>query len=73
MDIGAGKTSLVVRFVENNFHSNLQSTIGASFLVKKVYAPSLIEANEDKWMIVLCDYKYGIQLVRNGFGLWLLR
>ena len=36
--VGAGKTSLVVRFVENNFHSNLQSTIGASFLVKKVYA-----------------------------------
>jgi Ras-related protein Rab-21 len=35
---GAGKTSLVVRFVENNFHRNLQSTIGASFLVKKVYA-----------------------------------
>ena len=34
---GAGKTSLVVRFVENNFHRNLQSTIGASFLVKKVY------------------------------------
>jgi len=33
---GAGKTSLVVRFVENNFHRNLQSTIGASFLVKKV-------------------------------------
>ena len=35
--VGAGKTSLVVRFVENNFHRNLQSTIGASFLVKKVY------------------------------------
>jgi GTPase SAR1 family protein len=34
---GAGKTSLVVRFVENNFHRNEQSTIGASFLVKKVY------------------------------------
>lgn len=39
MFVGAGKTSLVVRFVENNFSSNLQSTIGASFLVKKVYAP----------------------------------
>ena len=43
---GAGKTSLVVRFVENNFHRNLQSTIGASFLVKKVYLnPSLAEDN----------------------------
>lgn len=43
---GAGKTSLVVRFVENNFHRNLQSTIGASFLVKKVYGdPSLAEDN----------------------------
>jgi hypothetical protein len=39
---GAGKTSLVVRFVENNFHRNEQSTIGASFLVKKVYVSPLV-------------------------------
>jgi len=39
---GAGKTSLVVRFVENNFHRNLQSTIGASFLVKKVQVDDCI-------------------------------
>ena len=56
---GAGKTSLVVRFVENSFHRNLQSTIGASFLVKKVYvSPSaaLVDC-VDKLMIVLCDYR----------------
>jgi Ras-related protein Rab-21 len=33
---GVGKTSLVVRFVESNFSTSTQSTIGASFLVKKV-------------------------------------
>jgi len=56
---GAGKTSLVVRFVENSFHRNLQSTIGASFLVKKVYVPSSLSLVDgvDKWMIVLFGYR----------------
>ena len=58
---GAGKTSLVVRFVENNFHRNLQSTIGASFLVKKVYFFPLLSGfadRLDKLMTVLCGYRY---------------
>jgi GTPase SAR1 family protein len=58
---GAGKTSLVVRFVENNFHKNEQSTIGASFLVKKVYAYSLGHAPanfKDKLTIVLSGYRF---------------
>jgi len=83
---GAGKTSLVVRFVENNFHRNLQSTIGASFLVKKVYVippPIRISGlmDVDKLMIVLYGYRFGdsgivgdsrfgIQRDRNGFGRW---
>lgn len=69
---GAGKTSLVVRFVENNFHRNMQSTIGASFLVKKVY-PSFISPfllMEGKWMIVLYGCKFGTRQGKNGFALW---
>jgi Ras of Complex, Roc, domain of DAPkinase len=74
---GAGKTSLVVRFVENNFHRNEQSTIGASFLVKKVYrlhTPRLpwerVLIGVDKSMIVWCGYRFGILPDRNGFGRW---
>jgi Ras of Complex, Roc, domain of DAPkinase len=75
---GAGKTSLVVRFVENNFHRNEQSTIGASFLVKKVYylpcpRKSLsrpVLTGIDKLMIALCGYRFGILPDRNGFGRW---
>jgi small GTP-binding protein len=33
---GVGKTSLVNRFVKNAFHPSIHSTIGASFLTKRV-------------------------------------
>ncbi len=35
-DKGAGKTSLVLRFVEGRFAQNQQSTIGAFFLIKSL-------------------------------------
>lgn len=58
---GAGKTSLVVRFVENNFHRNQQSTIGASFLVKKVSVSLCfwIRLTEvDRSTTALCGYRF---------------
>jgi hypothetical protein len=58
---GAGKTSLVVRFVENNFHRNQQSTIGASFLVKKVFVSFCFwtELTQvDRSMTALCGYRF---------------
>ncbi|KAK9234550.1 P-loop containing nucleoside triphosphate hydrolase protein [Lipomyces kononenkoae] len=39
---GAGKTSLVVRYVHNKFHDNQQSTIGASFLAKKIVVDGVV-------------------------------
>lgn len=35
-DSGVGKTSLVMRFVHQQFMTNLNPTIGASFLTKTV-------------------------------------
>ena len=34
---GVGKTSIISRFVENEFYSSLESTIGASFSTKSIY------------------------------------
>ncbi|KAK9467976.1 P-loop containing nucleoside triphosphate hydrolase protein [Lipomyces arxii] len=39
---GAGKTSLVVRYVHNKFHDSQQSTIGASFLAKKIVVDGVV-------------------------------
>jgi len=36
-DTGVGKTSIVLRFVEQRFTSNVPPTIGASFLTKTLY------------------------------------
>lgn len=33
-DMGAGKSSLVLRFVKGQFHDYQESTIGAAFLTK---------------------------------------
>ncbi|KAK9458906.1 P-loop containing nucleoside triphosphate hydrolase protein [Lipomyces oligophaga] len=39
---GAGKTSLVVRYVHNTFHDNQPTTIGASFLAKKIVVDGVV-------------------------------
>ncbi|KAK9493084.1 P-loop containing nucleoside triphosphate hydrolase protein [Lipomyces doorenjongii] len=39
---GAGKTSLVVRYVHNKFHDSQPSTIGASFLAKKIVVDGVV-------------------------------
>ena len=78
---GAGKTSLVVRFVENNFHRNLQSTIGASFLVKKVYFSLVVTSlrQSSRWLYRtvtgcfrswLSNNRFGIQRDKNDFDRW---
>ena len=35
-DSGVGKTSLVYRFVMDNFNSNLDPTIGAAFMARNL-------------------------------------
>ncbi|KAK9481399.1 P-loop containing nucleoside triphosphate hydrolase protein [Lipomyces japonicus] len=39
---GAGKTSLVVRYVNNKFQESQPSTIGASFLAKKIIVDGVV-------------------------------
>ncbi|KAK9378759.1 P-loop containing nucleoside triphosphate hydrolase protein [Kockiozyma suomiensis] len=39
---GAGKTSLVVRYVHNTFHDSQPTTIGASFLAKKIVIDGVV-------------------------------
>ncbi|KAK9450893.1 P-loop containing nucleoside triphosphate hydrolase protein [Limtongia smithiae] len=39
---GAGKTSLVVRYVHNKFHENQPTTIGAMFLAKKIVVDGVV-------------------------------
>lgn len=35
-DSGVGKTSLLVRYCEDSFHSDYLSTIGVDFKIKKI-------------------------------------
>ena len=81
---GAGKTSLVVRFVENNFHRNLQSTIGASFWSKCVPFPPFLVLGltgcrqvddcvvrlQVRYFRMVGDRGFGIPRDKNGFDRW---
>jgi len=56
--VGVGKTSLVVRYVKNTFDPASESTIGASFLAKKVVVDDCL-VRLQVWVFVDDSLIYG--------------
>ena len=56
-DTGVGKSSLVLRFVTNNFKPYSESTIGASFMSKMI----MVSGKPIKFQVTSCVISFFLQ------------